>query len=162
MALAGWIGRAGKMWTMVREFLEPRSDGGEVRRSWPVPSKCLGEGETQPGASLFYFFIFLSQLGKSSHHFFPISTAQVTRRTRCSSGWALLRQNTEAIRPRSSINYNDVNFLCSSPVSALLRLILWTFHSLPGMSPSSVSPTTEVPGGEILAPLWSVEVLPLT
>ena len=40
---------------MVREFLEPRSGGGEVRGPRLLPSKCLGEGEIQAGA----FFLFL-------------------------------------------------------------------------------------------------------
>lgn len=42
---------------MVREFLELCSDGGEVRRSWPVPSKSLGESEIQRGAFFIYFII---------------------------------------------------------------------------------------------------------
>lgn len=145
MALAGWIGRAGKMRAMVREFLELHSSGGEVRRSWPVPSKSLGEGEIQRGAYLFALLFNEANFACKSSHHFHIHTA-VTCRTHCCPGWALLRQNTEAIRPRSSINYNDVNFLCSSHVSAQLHLILWTLHSLPCLLPSSVSPTAEVPG----------------
>lgn len=53
---------------MVREFLELCSGGGEVRRSWPVPSKRLGEGAIQPGAFLFFFLLFFKQTLSVNRH----------------------------------------------------------------------------------------------
>lgn len=131
--------------------------GALLRWEWgqeilAASQQVLGWGWA-PSWCLFCLFSFKSNLSVSRR---IISTSVQQwpaglRATQC----APLRQNTEAIRPRSSINYNDVNFLCSSRVSALLHLILWTLPSLPCALLSTVSP--RVPGW-ILAPCgqqWS-------
>lgn len=47
--------------------MELCSGGGEVRRSWPVPSKRLGEGEIQRGTFLFTYYLIKQTLSVNHH-----------------------------------------------------------------------------------------------